>query len=95
MAGITRIGPLASVKRWLSNTVDEGYQATRAGKNYQETKSAYDKLPAPMKTPAKTKEVQRAKERVKTERGQFVGALLQNRQYDMSGKQIKAKKKKK
>ena len=95
MAGITRIGPLSRATNWLSNAVDAAEEATRAGKNYMEHKKAYNKLPAPMKTPKRTEEILQMKDRVRQERGQYFGALLQGRQYDKSGKQIKAKNKKK
>jgi hypothetical protein len=94
MAGSTRIGSLAGLKSWFSNSIDEAEQATTAGRNYLESKYIYNKLPAPMKTPQKTKALKEMKERVREERGQYFGALLQGRQYDGSGKQIKSKQKK-
>jgi hypothetical protein len=94
MAGRTRIGPLASAKRWLNNVVNEAGEATNAGEAYVKAKYVFDRLPAPAKTQDKFKTLAEMKERVRQERGQYFGALLQNRQYDGSGKQIKAKKKK-
>lgn len=94
MAGSTRIGNLSGLRRYFENVVDQGGEATGAGEAYLKAKFVYDRLPAPMKTQGRTKQLQQMKERVREERGQYFGALLQNRQYDGSGELIKAKKKK-
>lgn len=94
MAGSTRIGPLARVTNYISNVVGAAAEATEAGETYMRNKFAYNKLPAPMKTPKRTKALEEMKDQVRQERGQYFGALLQNRQYDSTGRQIKAKKKK-
>ena len=94
MAGKTRIGNLSGLKRYFENVVDQAGEATSAGESYVKAKFVYDKLPAPMKTPKRTKQLEQMKDQVRQERGQYFGALLQNRQYDGSGKLIKAKKKK-
>ena len=93
MAGSTRIGPLAKVKDYFNNVIDQAGEATNTGEAYVKAKYVYDRLPAPMKTPQRTKTLNQMKERVREERGQYFGALLQNRQYDSSGKLIKGKKK--
>ena len=93
MAGSTRIGPLAKVKGYFNNVIDQAGEATNAGEAYVKAKYVYDRLPAPMKTPQRTKVLNQMKEEVREERGQYFGALLQNRQYDSSGKLIKGKKK--
>ena len=95
MAGKTRIGNLSGLKRYINNVVDQAGEATNTGRNYLEAKYAFNKLHAPAKTQEKFKELERMKDAVREERGQYFGALLQNRQYDESGKLIKAKKKKK
>jgi hypothetical protein len=93
MAGSTRIGPLAKLENYFNNVIDQAGEATGAGEAYIKAKYVYDRLPAPMKTPQRTETLEQMKERVREERGQYFGALLQNRQYDKSGKQIKGKKK--
>jgi hypothetical protein len=92
MAGSTRIGNLARVKNYINNVIDQAGEATSAGESYVKAKFVYDRLPAPMKTPNKTKQLEQMKDRVRQERGQYFGALLQNRQYDSADKQIKKKK---
>lgn len=83
-----------SKKGYFSRVVDAAGEATEAGEAYVKSKYVYDKLPAPMKTPQRTKRLQQMKDQVRQERGQYFGALLQGRQYDSEGKLIKKAKKK-
>lgn len=82
-----------SNKGYFSRMIDAAGEATGAGETYVKAKYVYDKLPAPMKTQSRTKTLKQMKERVREERGQYFGALLQGRQYDAQGKLIKATKK--
>jgi hypothetical protein len=83
-----------SNKSYFSRIIDAAGEATGAGEAYVKAKYVYDKLPAPMKTQNRTKTLKQMKERVREERGQYFGALLQGRQYDSQGKLIKKAKKK-
>jgi hypothetical protein len=78
---------------YVSRLVDAAAEATGAGEDYVKAKFVYDRAPLPVKTPNRTKALKQMKERVREERGQFFGALLQGRQYDSQGKLIKAKNK--
>jgi len=82
-----------SNKGYFSRLIDAAGEATGAGEAYLKAKYVYNKLPAPMKTQNRTKTLKQMGERVREERGQYFGALLQGRQYDRQGNIIKAKNK--
>lgn len=82
-------------KNYFERLIDAAGEAVEAGERYVKAKYVYDKLPAPMKTPQRTKDLEQMKDEVRQERGQYFGALVKGAEYDSEGKQIKKKSNKK
>lgn len=92
-----------SVERWFSNAIDAGYNVHRAAErnksadaakktlaNKDEAKKLTPNQKAQLREVAKSKP--KAEESVKDARGQFLGALLQNRKYDSKGQIVGTQK---
>ena len=84
-----------SNKNYFSRLIDAAGEAMEAGERYVTNDAAYRNAPLPMKTPEWRERVERDEEARRQERGQYFGALLQGRQYDSQGNQIKKKSDKK
>ena len=84
-----------SKKNYVSRLVDAAAEVMEAGERYVHNDFAYRNAPMPLKTQNWKKSVENDKKTRDAERGQFFGALLQGREYDSQGKQIKKSNKKK
>ena len=79
MAGRTRIGPLAKISGYVSNIVKELNETSDAGAQVSNYHYNRDDKNSP-KYKEKVK-------KLKAERGQLAGAILQGRRYNQSGQQ--------
>jgi len=75
MAGSTRIGPLARVRAYVNNSQKELGELLQASQDYRNVKGD------------NSADEKRKKKIFQQERGQWVGAFLQGRRYDQSGRQ--------
>jgi len=75
MSGKTRIGPLARFSAYVSNAQKELTETMWASQDYRNVKGD------------NTIDEKKKKNKFQQERGQWVGAVLQGRRYNQSGKQ--------